>query len=122
MRTRPYATWILVTAVLTVAVAYPLQRSTGLAFLWSYLVAVNLTTLLLYRIDKWVAPHSWAPRIPNAILVGLAAVGGAFGALLGVAAGHKTSPRYRWMRRLIWFFAALQLVLLIYLLVLPPPW
>ncbi len=122
MRVHPYAAWSVIAVFLMVGVASLLHLTTGLASVWSYLVAANLITLLLYRVDKWVAPHGWAPRIPNTVLVLLAAVGGAFGALLGVAAGHKTSSRYRWLRRLIWSFAGLQLIVLVYLLILHTAW
>ena len=119
MVARPYATWSLVAALLTAAVAYSLHRTASLGPVWSYVAAVNLVTLFLYRLDKWASPHSRAPRIPNVTLVLLAAAGGAVGALIGVAAGHKTSPRYRWLRTLIWFCAAIQLILLAYVLLLP---
>ncbi len=119
MRAHPYATWNLVAALLTAAVGYSLHLTTSLGPFLSYVAAVNLVTLFLYRLDKWASPHRRAPRIPNVTLVLLAAVGGAVGALIGVATGHKTSDRYRWLRTLIWFFAAIQLILLSYVLLFP---
>lgn len=119
MRTHPYASWSLIAALLTAILGYPLHLVTGLAPLLSYAIAINLATLLLYRVDKWLSPHTRAPRIPNLTLLLMAAVGGAPGALLGVAAGHKTSRRYRWLRSLTWFFAAVQLLLLAYVLLVP---
>lgn len=116
MRAHPYATWSLIAALLTAAVGYSLHLTASLGPVWSYVAAVNLVTLLFFRLDKWASPHKRAPRIPNATLVLLAAAGGAIGALIGVAAGHKTSHRYRWLRTLIWFFAAIQLILLAYML------
>ena len=48
-----------------------------------YLVAVNITTLLVYGIDKLKAKKSkW--RIPESTLLFLAVIGGSIGALLGM--------------------------------------
>lgn len=52
-----------------------------------YLLAINLLAFLLYGIDKWKAKHSrW--RIPESVLLGLAAVGGSIGAWLGMRSWH----------------------------------
>ena len=52
-----------------------------------YLVAVNITTLLVYGIDKLKAKKSkW--RIPESILLFLAVIGGSIGALLGMKIWH----------------------------------
>jgi len=55
-----------------------------------YLVAINVVTFFVYGIDKWKAKRSmW--RIPEATLLGLAAIGGSIGAWLGMRAWrHKT--------------------------------
>lgn len=55
-----------------------------------YLVAINAATFFVYGIDKWKARRSmW--RIPEATLLGLAAIGGCIGAWLGMRAWrHKT--------------------------------
>ena len=55
-----------------------------------YLVAINAATFFVYGIDKWKARRSmW--RIPEATLLGLAAIGGSVGAWLGMRAWrHKT--------------------------------
>ena len=55
-----------------------------------YLVAINVVTFLLYGIDKFKAQRSrW--RIPEAVLLGLAVVGGSIGAWLGMMVWrHKT--------------------------------
>jgi uncharacterized membrane protein YsdA (DUF1294 family) len=102
MKRRPYLVWTLAGVLLTGAIGFPLRWATGLAPYWSYAVAINFATLLLYRIDKWISAQESAPRIPNALLVLLALVGGSAGAILGVAAGHKTSRRYLWLRVLLW--------------------
>ena len=55
-----------------------------------YLVAINAVTFFVYGIDKWKAKRSmW--RIPEATLLGLAAIGGSIGAWLGMRVWrHKT--------------------------------
>jgi uncharacterized membrane protein YsdA (DUF1294 family) len=96
--------WTLTSVLLTGAIGFPLHWATGLAPLWSYVVAINFATLLLYRIDKWISPLENATRVPNALLVLLALVGGSAGAIFGVAAGHKTSAKYLWLRVVLWVF------------------
>ena len=52
-----------------------------------YLVAVNITTFLVYGIDKLKAKKSkW--RIPESTLLFLAVIGGSIGALLGMKIWH----------------------------------
>ncbi len=55
-----------------------------------YLIIVNLTAFLMYGLDKWKAIHKrW--RIPEAELLCIALVGGAFGAYGAMLAfRHKT--------------------------------
>ena len=55
--------------------------------LFFYLLAINLLTFLLYGIDKRKAKRArW--RIPESVLLGMAAVGGSFGAWLGMRVWH----------------------------------
>ena len=52
-----------------------------------YLLAINVLTFLLYGIDKWRAKRArW--RIPEGVLLGLAAIGGSVGAWLGMGIWH----------------------------------
>ena len=52
-----------------------------------FLLAINLLTFLLYGIDKWKAKRArW--RIPESVLLGMAAFGGSVGALLGMRVWH----------------------------------
>lgn len=55
-----------------------------------YLLVINLVAFTLYGIDKGKAKrHRW--RIPEATLIGIGAVGGSIGALLGMYSfRHKT--------------------------------
>ena len=52
-----------------------------------YLVASNVVTFFLYGIDKWKAKRArW--RIPESVLLGMAAIGGSVGAWLGMRVWH----------------------------------
>ncbi|MBR4786911.1 MAG: DUF1294 domain-containing protein [Bacteroidales bacterium] len=54
------------------------------------LLALNIITFLVYGIDKFKAQHArW--RVPESVLLGLAAIGGSIGAWLGMMVWrHKT--------------------------------
>ena len=52
-----------------------------------YLLIVNIVTLFLYGIDKFKATkNKW--RIPEKTLIGMAALGGSIGALMGMKLFH----------------------------------
>lgn len=82
----------------------------------SVILIVNVLTFLLYGIDKWKAKRSrW--RIPESVLLGMAAVGGSVGAWLGMRVWrHKTQhKKFRYgvpailvaqIVLLVWFFLA----------------
>ena len=55
-----------------------------------YLVIINVIAFFAYGIDKWKAQHDrW--RIPESVLLGMAAIGGSVGAWLGMKVWrHKT--------------------------------
>lgn len=53
----------------------------------SYVIVINVITLMMYGIDKWKAKHSkW--RIPEATLLIMAAVGGSIGPWTGIKLFH----------------------------------
>ncbi len=58
-----------------------------------YLLAINVLTFIVYGVDKWKARHGrW--RVPEATLLGLAAVGGSVGAWLAMQLfRHKTQKK-----------------------------
>lgn len=58
-----------------------------------YLIAINVITFFLFGIDKMKAKRSkW--RIPEAVLLGLAVMGGTIGALFGMRVwNHKTKHK-----------------------------
>ena len=55
-----------------------------------YLVIINVFTFFRYGVDKWKAQRvRW--RIPESVLLGMAAIGGSVGAWLGMRVWrHKT--------------------------------
>lgn len=58
-----------------------------------YLLAVNVLTFVVFGLDKWKARQGrW--RVPEATLLGLAAVGGSVGAWLAMRLfRHKTQKK-----------------------------
>ena len=58
-----------------------------------YLLAVNVLTFIIYGVDKWKACRGrW--RVPEATLMGLAALGGSVGAWLAMQLfRHKTQKK-----------------------------
>ena len=61
-----------------------------LLYIIIYLVVINVSTFIVYGLDKWKAKQSkW--RIRESTLLGLAAIGGSIGALLAMKIlRHKT--------------------------------
>ena len=59
-------------------------------YLLIYLLIINALGFLLMLVDKWKAKHNrW--RIPEATLMGVAALGGSVGSLIGMyTVRHKT--------------------------------
>ncbi|MCQ2343436.1 MAG: DUF1294 domain-containing protein [Paludibacteraceae bacterium] len=64
--------------------------------LYYYLIVVNLMAFALYGIDKLKARHHWW-RIPEWVLLTVAAIGGSIGAWVGMKCfHHKTlKPLFR---------------------------
>ncbi len=61
--------------------------SEGKHLILVYLAIITVVTFFVYGIDKWKAQHKrW--RIPESVLLGLAAVGGSVGAWLGMQVWH----------------------------------
>ncbi|MDE3060646.1 MAG: DUF1294 domain-containing protein [Pseudomonadota bacterium] len=78
-------------------------------------VGVNIAAFLLYWHDKQCAKHH-RPRVPEAILLGSALIGGSPGAFLGMTRfRHKT--RKTGFRLRYWLIVCLQLGALLYWLV-----
>ena len=84
-----------------------------MTYIWLYLVLINLLTAAVYIWDKHQAvARRW--RVPEARLLGLAAIGGALGALLDMQVWrHKT---HKWPFALgVPLMLVLQAVLFIFL-------
>ena len=59
----------------------------GTRHLVLHLAVITVVTFLVFGIDKWKAQHKrW--RIPESVLLGLAAIGGSVGAWLGMRVWH----------------------------------
>lgn len=57
-----------------------------------YLLAVNVLTFIVYGVDKWKACRGhW--RVPEATLMGLAALGGSVGAWLAMQLFHHKTQK-----------------------------
>lgn len=57
-----------------------------------YLLAVNVLTFIVYGVDKWKA-RSGRWRVPEATLMGLAALGGSVGAWLAMQLFHHKTQK-----------------------------
>ena len=78
-----------------------------------YLVILNVLTFLLYGIDKWKAKRSrW--RIPESVLLGMAAVGGSVGAWLGMRIWHHKT-QHKKFRYGVPAILVVQIVLLLWI-------
>jgi uncharacterized membrane protein YsdA (DUF1294 family) len=103
MKAHPYRVWGFVAALLAAVIGFLLYRYLDIGLLGVYLCAINLATFVLFWYDKTASRKEGAGRVPNQILFGLSAVGGALGALAGMRVfHHKTGLRYRWWRLVVW--------------------
>ena len=79
-----------------------------------YLVVVNAAAFVIYGVDKRKAIRDkW--RIPEATLVGLAVIGGAFGAFLGMRVWHHKTHKWKF-RILVPVFLLLWVIVIGYIL------
>ena len=80
-----------------------------------YLAIINVVAFIAYGIDKWKAQHNrW--RIPESVLLGLAAVGGSVGAWLGIKVWHHKTQHKKFKYGVPAIFVA-QVVLAVWCLV-----
>jgi uncharacterized membrane protein YsdA (DUF1294 family) len=114
MKAHPYRVWILVAVIAAAAIGLFLYRNLDANLLLVFLVAVNCVTVLLFGYDKMASQREGAGRVPNAVLFGLAVIGGALGAAVGMRVfHHKTGQRYRWWRLVVWASLLAYIVLLV---------
>lgn len=77
-----------------------------------YLVTINAVTFLAYGLDKQKAKQNrW--RIPEKVLLGLAALGGSVGAFVGMYAFHHKTKKLKFSVGVPVIFV-LQLAVLVY--------
>lgn len=77
-----------------------------------YLVTINAVTFLAYGLDKQKAKQNrW--RIPEKVLLGLAALGGSVGAFVGMHAFHHKTKKLKFSVGVPVIFV-LQLAVLVY--------
>ena len=75
-----------------------------------YIFIVNITTLLMFGLDKWKAKNNkW--RIPESTLLILSLVGGSIGAFCGIRLFHHKTLHKR-------FYIGVPLILLLQILVI----
>lgn len=85
--------------------------------LFAYLIVINIVTFILYGIDKSRARnHAW--RIPEHTLLGMAALGGSVGALVGMGYFHHKT-RHRKFTATVPSFLVVHIILLILILAKP---
>ena len=85
MKGHPYLGFSLVAVVLTGAFAYVILLHRELPNWVVYLIGINLAAFLLYWYDWLISPAKGErTRIPEWVLLGVEAVGGTIGAMLGM--------------------------------------
>jgi uncharacterized membrane protein YsdA (DUF1294 family) len=86
------------------------ETRTPLGILVPYLLAVNPMTFVFYGHDKLMAKHD-GRRVPEAVLLGLAFLGGSIGAYAGMRLFRHKSLKGRF-RLVFWCVVAVQLLVL----------
>jgi len=88
--------------------------------LQSWLIAINLITLLTYLYDKIIAGSNWT-RVPEKVLLALTFAGGTGGALVGRwLFCHKTAKLS--FRLKFWLVVAAQIIIVILYHAVIKPW
>ena len=98
-------------ALLALAIGLLLFVKCGLHPAWSYLLSINLITLIAYAYDKWAAPRE-GRRIPERTLHLLAAIGGTPAALAGQWLFHHKTRKTSFQIR-FWLIASAQVLLVV---------
>lgn len=106
----PYRAFFLTGFLLLAAGTLGLHFGLGWHWLWAYLVAVNVATIVLYGYDKQSSRSKWL-RVPEKVLHGFAFLGGSPGAIAAQQLfRHKTQKRS--FRVWFWVVLVLQVVLI----------
>jgi uncharacterized membrane protein YsdA (DUF1294 family)/cold shock CspA family protein len=116
----PRAIFLSIAAGIGLFLALIATLVTNIHWFAAYLLGVNTSTIFLYGYDKLI-PGSTALRVPEKVLLMMAACGGSPAALTGqILFHHKTSVRKREFRLRLAIIVLLQLVVTV-LYVLNPP-
>ena len=116
---RPIRRFGLVTSGLAIAMAGAVWWYLGNGPLLPWLVAIDLVTFLTFGYDKLIA-GTRRMRVPEAVLLGLAFVGGTVGAIAAMALFRHKTLKTGFRRRLYAVVRVQVLLALAYLLVLAP--
>ena len=109
-RTSPYYFYGSIALLLVAAITFVLIYK-GLHFILSYLIAINLATLLFYGYDKLIAGKSFFLRVPEWVLHSLALLGGSpMGLIAQKLFRHKTIKRS--FQLIYWLIVILQLFII----------
>jgi uncharacterized membrane protein YsdA (DUF1294 family) len=110
----------LVPVGLALAAAIALSLGLHLDALLSWLISINVVTLLTYGYDKGIA-GSGRTRVPERVLLLLALIGGTVGALAGMYLFHHKTAKGSFQRK-FWLVVLVQIVLVVLYFVWLKPW
>jgi uncharacterized membrane protein YsdA (DUF1294 family) len=103
--------WVVL--VLSFALMAVLWGAGGIPLGLAWLLAVNVTAFFIYGYDKQIA-GSGRMRVPEAVLLGLALVGGTPGAYAGMRLFHHKTAKASFLQRFGWIAAGQALLVLAY--------
>ena len=101
----------VVTGAAAIALALLLALGLALDGLLSWLIAINIVTLLAYGYDKAIA-GSEHTRAPERVLLALALVGGSVGAWVGMTLFHHKTAKASFQRK-FWVVVVVQVILVV---------
>ncbi|MBW7882420.1 MAG: DUF1294 domain-containing protein [Caldilineaceae bacterium] len=105
----PSPLFFAIGTAITIAVMAATMAIQGLAWLWAYLLGINVATLLLYSYDKGAAHRDWL-RVPEHILHWAELVGGTPAGWLGQRLLRHKSTKGPYLR-IFWLIAIVQILL-----------
>lgn len=106
----PYWLFSLVAVAIVLIITWLLAAGLNWAWLWSYLIAINVATLLLYGYDKAIA-GSGGRRVPETVLHGVELLGGTPAAFVGQRIFHHKTQKGSYQAR-FWLIVAVQVVVI----------
>lgn len=106
----PYLTFSLMAVAIVLVIMIPLMIWLKLAWLWAYLIGINVAAFVLYGYDKSVAGGS-ATRIPERVLHGVELLGGTPAAFVGQRVFHHKTQKTSFQVR-FWLIVAVQVIVI----------